>query len=40
MLLHQRTAAFTIPPAQTNVAEVTKVDEHDPDPKNNVGKVD
>ena len=39
VLAPPRTAAFTIPPAQTNVAEVTKVDEHDPDPKNNVGKV-
>ena len=29
----------TIPPAQTNVAEVTNVDEHDPDPLNNRGEV-
>ena len=39
VLAPSRTTAFTIPPAQTNVAEVTKVDEHDPDPLNNRGEV-
>ena len=32
-------AIDTIPPAQTNVARVTKVDEHDPDPLNNQAQV-
>ncbi|NBP89267.1 MAG: DUF11 domain-containing protein, partial [Planctomycetia bacterium] len=32
-------ATDTIPPSQTNVAEVTKVDEHDPNPLNNRGQV-
>lgn len=32
-------AVDTIPPTQTNVAEVTKVDEHDPNPLNNRGQV-
>ena len=39
VLAPSRTTAFTIPPAQTNVAEVTNVDEHDPDPLNNRGEV-
>jgi len=32
-------AVDTIPPSRTNVAEVTQVDEHDPDPSNNRGQV-
>ncbi|MFM1904304.1 MAG: hypothetical protein RLZZ440_2204, partial [Planctomycetota bacterium] len=32
-------AVDTIPPTQTNVAQVTKVDEHDPNPLNNRGQV-
>ena len=39
VLAPTRTTAFTIPPAQTNVAEVTNVDEHDPDPLNNRSEV-
>ena len=39
VLAPARTTAFTIPPAQTNVAEVTNVDEHDPNPLNNRSEV-
>ena len=39
VLAPARTTAFTIPPAQTNVAEVTNVDEHDRYPSNNRGEV-
>ncbi|MDA7885309.1 DUF11 domain-containing protein [Pirellulales bacterium] len=39
VLAPARTTAFTIPPAQTNVAEVTNVDEHDPHPLNNRSEV-
>ena len=39
VLAPARTTAFTIPPAQTNVAEVTNVDEHDRYPLNNRSEV-
>ena len=29
----------TVPQPHTNIAEVTKVDEHDPDPLNNIGEA-